>query len=53
MQNERWGIMELLDEQLNCSLYGNFEQGFEIAKELEKQTFKTKGQFYIDTARSR
>lgn len=41
--------MELLNKQLNCSLYGEFKQGFEIAKELKNQMLETKGRLYIDT----
>ena len=40
--------MELLDKQLNCSLRGDFKQGFKIAKEIEKKVFETKSQLYID-----
>ena len=41
--------MELLDKQLNCSLHGDFEQGFEIAKKLDEQMLKTKAKLYMDT----
>lgn len=42
--------MELLDKQLDCSLHGNFKQGFKIAEELEEQILKKKGQLYVDTS---
>lgn len=41
--------MKKLDKQLNHSLHGNFEQGFEIAKELEQKMLETKAQLYTNT----
>ena len=41
--------MQRLNEQLNHSLHGEFEKGFELSRELEKDMFKTKVQLYIDT----
>lgn len=41
--------MDLLNKQLGCSLHGDFDQGFTIAKELEKRMLETKGQLYVDT----
>lgn len=41
--------MDLLNKQLDCSLHGDFDQGFTIAKELEKHMLETKGQLYVDT----
>jgi hypothetical protein len=41
--------MRLLDKQLEHSLHGEFEKGFELSKELEKDMLETKAQLYIDT----
>lgn len=44
--------MKLLDEQLKCSLYGDFEKGWKICKELEKLDFETKAQLHVETEKS-
>jgi hypothetical protein len=44
--------MELLDEQLKCSLHGNFRKGFEICKILKEQNLKSKLQVVINERES-
>jgi len=42
-------MLELLDKQLKCSLYGDFERGKALCKELQDKMLLTKGNLYIDT----
>lgn len=44
--------MKLLDEQLKCSLHGNFEEGWKICKKLEEEILKSKAQIYLDEQES-
>ena len=44
--------MDLLDKQLQYSLHGDFEKGWEVCQELEKQVLKSKSQLYLDTQES-
>jgi hypothetical protein len=44
--------MELLDKQLQHSLHGNFEEGWDICQKLEKQMLESKAQLYTDIQES-
>jgi len=44
--------MKLLDEQLKCSLHGDFKKGWELCQELEKEVHTSMAQLYVDTQES-